>query len=421
MRILTLLNKCSRYKSFVFEKASFFEAEKSLEVSVKPRKNSKPLCSVCLRPGPVYDTERHLRMFEAPPLIFGSNTLSVLFAYCMRRVSCVFCKGVKMEAVPWAEGKRRLTRCHMIFLASWCRSLSWKETAERFGTSWHKVFQSVQWVVEWGLKHRSLEDVTSIGVDEIFWKKGYKCLTLVYQINKENVRLLWAGQDRTEESFHRFFDMLGDRAKDVKYICSDMWKPYLKVIKERAGHAVHILDRFHIAARLNKALDEIRAGEHRKMKADGYDPLLTKARWLLLKRRERLTGRQKMRLRDLVQYNLRSVRAYLLKEDFHQLWGYVSFVWAGKFIDHWTRRVMRSRLEPMKREARSIRRHKDLILNYFRAKKQFSSGVVEGLNGKVKLVTRKSFGFKSWKAMEIALYHNLGNLPDPPKVTHRFF
>ena len=254
----------------------------------------------------------------------------------------------------------------------------------------------------------------SIGVDEIFWKKGHKCLTLVYQINKENVRLLWAGRERTEESFHKFFDMLGDQAKEIKHVCSDMWKPYLKVIRERAGGALHILDRFHITARLNKALDEIRAGERKKMREEGHEPMLTKARWLLLKRRENLTERQEVRLKGLVRYNLRSVRGYLLKEDFRQLWDYVSAAWAGKFIDRWTKRVMLSKLEPMKKEAKTIRRHRGLILNYFRAKKRFSSGVVEGLNGKVKLVTRKSYGFKSWEAMQIALYHNLGNLPDPP-------
>ena len=107
-------------------------------------------------------------------------------------------------------------------------------------------------------------------------------------------------------------------------MCSDMWKPYLKVIKERIGQAVHILDRFHIVARLNKALDEVRAWEHRKMKEDGYEPLLTKSRWLLLKRGKNLTEREEVKLKDLIQYNLKSIRAYFLKEDFQQLWEYVS-------------------------------------------------------------------------------------------------
>jgi transposase len=103
-----------------------------------------------------------------------------------------------------------------------------------------------------------------------------------------------------------------------------MWKPYLKVIKQRASHALNILDRFHIVARLNKALDEVRALEHRKMKQDGYEPVLTKSRWLLLKRPENLTEMQDSKLQELLQYNLKSIRAYLLKEEFQHLWDYVS-------------------------------------------------------------------------------------------------
>ena len=309
----------------------------------------------------------------------------------------------------------------MKYLTDWCWHLSWKETANKFHTSWHKVFESVRWVVEWGLKQRSLEGITAIGVDEIQWRKGHKYLTLVYQINQGCVRLLWIGLERTEVRFNEFFNMLQERSKDIEFVCSDMWKPYLKVIKERVGQAVHILDRFHIVARLNKALDEVRAQEHRKMKEEGYEPLLTKTRWLLLKRERNLTEKQEVKLRDLIQYNLKSIRAYLLKEDFQQLWDYISPAWAGKFIDRWVKRVMLSKIEPMKKETRTIRKHKGLILNYFTAKKAFSSGIVEGLNNKVKLTMRKSYGFRTFKAIEIALYHNLGRLPEPPLITHRFF
>ena len=157
------------------------------------------------------------------------------------------------------------------------------------------------------------------------------------------------------------------------------------------------------------------------MKEEGYEPLLTKTRWLLLKRERNLTEKQEVKLRDLIQYNLKSIRAYLLKEDFQQLWDYISPAWAGKFIDRWVKRVMLSKIEPMKKETRTIRKHKDLILNYFTAKKAFSSGIVEGLNNKVKLTMRKSYGFRTFKAIEIALYHNLGRLPKPPLLTHRFF
>ena len=113
------------------------------------------------------------------------------------------------------------------------------------------------------------------------------------------------------------------------------------------------------------------------------------------------------------------MRAYLLREDFQRFWEYSRPSWSGKFLDEWTRRVMRSRLGPMKKVARTLRNHRALILNWFRAKGEVSSGAVEGLNNKVKLVTRKSYGFRTSKVAKLALFHNLGRLPEP-KHTHKF-
>ena len=120
---------------------------------------------------------------------------------------------------------------------------------------------------------------------------------------------------------------------------------------------------------------------------------------------------------DLLRYNLSTVRAYLLKEAFQQLWEYDSPAWAGKFLDEWCRQTMRSRIEPMKKIARSLRNHRDLILNYFRAHKMLSSGVVEGLNNKAKITMRKSYGFRTYRVLELALYHSLGKLPEPSPPT----
>jgi transposase len=122
----------------------------------------------------------------------------------------------------------------------------------------------------------------------------------------------------------------------------------------------------------------------------------------------------------LTPCSIETVRAYLLKEQFQRLWDYDSPTWAGKFLDEWTALVMRSRIEPMKKFAKTLRNHRELILNYFRAKKQFSSGVVEGMNNKVKVTMRKSYGFRTFRITEIALYHGLGKLPEP-ELTHRFY
>ena len=232
--------------------------------------------------------------------------------------------------------------------------------------------------------------------------------------------MLWIGEKRKVKTLLGFFRWFGaERSQKLKYVCSDMWKLYLKVIAKKAGNAIHVLDRFHIMAHLGKAIDEVRASEVKELKEKGYEPVLTKARWLLLKRPENLTEKQEVKLADLLQYNLKSMRAYLLKEEFQLFWGYVPPYWAGQFMDKWCTKAMRSKIEPMKRVARMLRNHRGLLLNWFKAKGLFSSGVVEGFNTKAKLTSRKAFGFRTFRGAEISLYHTLGKLPEP-EATHRF-
>jgi len=417
MLIKTILNKCHKFKSFVYQQVSLalYQGEEVLEVTIVPRRNSKALCSGCREPAPGYDSLRE-RRFEFIPVL----GYRVFFLYVMRRVHCRAC-GVRVEQVPWTTGKKELTTTYMQYLAFWAEKLSWQEVARSFRTSWGKVYSAVEYIVEWGLAHRSLDGVTAIGVDEVAWQKGHNYLTVAYQIDRHQTRLLWVGENRTENTIRSFFRFLGpERSQRLEYVCSDMWKPYVKVIAELAGQALHILDRFHIVAMLNKAIDEVRASEHKKLIADGYEPVLKKSRWCLLKRKENLTKLQAVSLKTLLQYNLKSVRAYLLKEDFHAFWNYISPCWAEKYLNKWCTRVMRSKIEPMKKVVKTIRRHKPLIMNWFHAKKAFSSGIVEGLNTKIKLTTRKSYGFRTFRCAEIALYHSLGKLPTP-EMTHRFY
>lgn len=415
MLLTRLLNACHHFPGFVYERARLIECAKTIEIEVRPRCGSKARCSGCSRSAAGYD-QLAQRRFEFIP-IWG---FAVVLLYAMRRVQCRAC-GVKVEEVPWAQGKHTLCKAYMLFLADWARKLSWKQTALSFHTSWEKVYDAVEYVVQWGLQHRSLDTIRAIGVDEIQYGRGHQYLTLVYQIEAGCQRLLWVGKDRTEESFGRFFAFIGKNlCERIEFVCSDMWKPYLKLINKHCTNALNILDRFHVVAKMNLALDDVRAAEARRMKQEGYEPLLKKSRWCLLKRPENLTDAQRIKLRDLVRYNLASVRAYLLKETFQQLWHYDSPIWAGKFLDAWCTQTLRSRIEPMKKFARTVRAHRELLLNYFRARKQFSSGVIEGLNNKAKVTMRKAYGYRTFRSTELALYHVLGKLPEP-KLTHSFY
>jgi transposase len=417
MLIKTILNQVAKYQSFVYESENLIQngEQKELHVSIRTRQNSRPVCSGCGRKGPGYDTLT-ARRFEFIPL-WG---ILVYFVYAMRRVDCPRC-GITVEKVPWAQGKRPITTEYNWFLARWARRMSWSEVAAAFRTSWHTVFSAVEMAVAWGRKHMGLDGITAIGVDEMQWGRGHRYITVVYQINEGAKRLLWVGEKRTAKTLLRFFRWLGkDRSKRLEFVCSDMWKAYLKVIAKKAAQAVHVLDRFHIMMHMNKAIDEVRAGEAKELVRQGYEPVLKKSRWLLLKRPENLTDSQQASLAELLQYNLKSIKSYLLKEQFQFFWDYISSYWAGVFLDKWCKQVMRSRIEPMKKVARMLRKHRELILNWFRAQKEFSSGIVEGLNAKAKLTTRKAYGFREFETLEVALYHNLAKLPEPV-FTHKFF
>jgi transposase len=416
MQVQTILNRVEPHKSFVYRAARFRDGADglALDITVEPRANGRPVCSGCGKKGPGYDRVP-ARRFQFVPL-WG---IAVFFVYALRRVNCPRC-GVKVERVPWASGKERLTTTYQWFLARWAKRLSWQEVADVFRTSWNTVYRAVTVAVLWGIGNRSLAGITAIGVDEIQWRKGHKYLTLVYQIQEGCKRLLYVGADRTAESLRRFFGVLGQaRAAALEFACSDMWQPYLAVIAECAGQAVHVLDRYHVMALMNKAIDEVRAAEARRLKADGHEPLLKHSRWVLLKRPENLTEKQTAKLQELLKYNLKPVRAYLLREEFQRFWEYQSPYWAGRFLRDWCAKAMRSRIEPMKKVARTLRAHEELLLNWFEAKGTVSAGSVEGLNNKAKLAMRKAYGFGTLRGVKMALYHRLGALPEP-QFTHEF-
>jgi len=222
-------------------------------------------------------------------------------------------------------------------------------------------------------------------------------------------------------SFHTFFDMLGEeRSKAIVFVASDMWRAFLNVVRKRCSTAIHVLDRFHVAKLLSEAVDSVRREEVRSLRAAGRPAMLTKTRWLLLKRRENLTTDEKGRLRDLLRINLRTVRACLLKEQFQQFWDYSSGRWAEKFLARWTTMALRSRLKPFQKFALTLRTHRRELLAWFAARGRFAQGAVEGFNNKARITTRKAYGFRTYKHAEIALYHALGDLPEPDWLAHKF-
>jgi transposase len=414
--VTSILRRVLPLKGFIYAAAGWDETtEGVIEVSIEARKGALARCGICRRPAPGYD-----RCLEARKWQFVSLwAIAVFFLYHPRRVQCPR-HGVRVEHLPWASGKLQLCDALRLFLAQWARLLSWKEVAERFCVSWADVYKSVKWVVRYGLRHRDLSGITALGVDEVCVAKG-KFWSVVYQIDEGARRLLWIGKDRKAGTLNVFFNRLGAlRCEQIRFICSDLWKPYLAVIAKRLPKALHILDRFHIRKNLSEAIDKIRRAETHAMTRLGLAPLLKKMRWTLLKHRCNWTKNEKSRMRELFGSGLRTIRAFVLVESFEHFWTYYSPIWAGKFLDAWCARVARSRLAPLKSVASTLQRYRPLLLNYFQAKREFSNSIVEGLNNKLKLTLKRSYGFKTDLARKVALYHALAKLPEP-HFTHSFF
>jgi hypothetical protein len=321
--------------------------------------------------------------------------LPVFLVYAMRRVSCPTCKRVVIEQIPWATGKSPMTLAFLVFLASWAKVVAWKEVGIRFRVGWDAVYRAVEWVVEYGKEHRNLEGVTAVGVDEIQRSHGRHYLTMVYQIDAGCRRLLWIGRGRTKKAFQAVLHLV--------------WKRSLRQDPILLHRHVETLSRSHRQACTrcprpcstvsisspNLAWQSITSGAKKPpgLRAKGKQ-ILVRTRWIWLKP-VNLTRKQRHHRRDLfanpVNLDLKTIKAYFFRLDLDRLYGTTPFPeHAGHPSDDWCQRVMRSRIQPMMTVARTFRSHRDLILNYFRARKVFSSGVVEGLNNKAKVGMRRA-------------------------------
>lgn len=367
-------------------------------------------CSVCGTPGRVRDrlaprSWKHVPLWGIP----------VTLVYAPARVSCPTCGKVKVEAIPWSEGKSRLSKGLIWLLSSFCKLLAWEQVAQLFGVHWNTVAGAVRQAVDYGLKHRQLSGVLYIGIDELSRKKGHVYVTNVYDL--EGKRLIWSGEGRSQDTLRAFFKEHGEALKPgVKGVCCDMWQPYIDMIKEHWPEATLVFDRFHIMQQLLRAVDDVRRDEARELRRTNPE-LLKRTRYLWLKNPERLTDKQRARLGYLEKLNLRCNRAYLLKESFREFFDYQHKSSAKRFLKKWFWWATHSRLKPIRDFAWTMRRHEQDILNYFEMR--IDNGAVEGMNNKAKVISRRSYGFRTAGTYITALYHCLGKLPEPDLV-HRF-
>lgn len=383
MRITTLLRNLLGLEETRVLDVNFDEV--GLVVDVAPTWR-KPRCSECEEPCPGYDhaAGRRWRHLDLAGMMLHLR-------YDTRRVDCPKC-GVKVELLPWAETSSWFTRPfedHVGYVAQRCDKTT---VSSMMRVAWDTVGAIIQRVVG---RHRDgdpLDGLTQIGVDELSYRRHHEYVTIVVDHGRGHV--VWAKPGKNAETLKAFFDELGpERCAKLEAVTIDMSAAYIKAVTECSPQAQIIFDRFHVQRLVQDAVDEVRRDEVRAATSDHERKQLKRTRWSLLKSFWNLSLFDSCRLSSLQRDNKRLYRAYLLKEA---MVGVLDCRWewlARQKLDEWVRWARRSRLEPFKRAAATIRKHAEGILAYVRS--GLSNGRTEGLNGKARTITRRSYGFHS--------------------------
>jgi transposase len=325
------------------------------------------------------------------------------FVECeVRRFFCPGCAKVVTEAVPWARPGARFTRDFEDVVAWLAQQTAFSVICRLLRVTWRSVARIVRRVVASELAHRPLRGLSVIGVDEVSYRRGQRYLTLV--ADHTDGAVVWAGDGRGAATLGRFFDELGsEETGKLRAVTIDMSGGYQKALRDRCAQAIVCFDPFHVVALANRALDELRRELWRTLgKSRGAGRFVKGTRWALLKDPATLTEHQQGTLAFLAKVNSPLYRGYLLKEQLRAIYAAESRPHAPRLLAAWLKAAARSKLKPFVKLAKTLRAHRDGILNAIRL--GLSNSRLEGLASRIRLISHRSFGFHTAEPL-IALIH----------------
>ena len=388
MRVTTLLKKLVGIKHVVVDDFRIEDGE--LILLVHPRW-TKRRCSHCGRCCPGYDQLQPRRWRH---LDWGG--VRIWLHYAPRRVRCRHC-GVVNEKVPWAaSASTRFTWDFEEQVGFFAQRTDKTAVETVFGIAWRTVGAIIQRVVYRRRPKPQLSKLKHIGVDELSYRKGHRYLTLV--TDHATGHIVWAKEGKSSDTLGAFFEELGKpTCLKIRAVTIDMSKAYISAVRKHVPHAQIIFDRFHVHQLVSDAVDRTRRDEWTELRRVQGDPDGAKSvknlRWAVLKRPWNLTPKQSTRLSTLQQDNSRIYRAYLLQESFAEILDRRQPNVVRDRLLEWLAWASRSRLPAFVKVAQTIRKHLDDIVAYIRFR--LTNGVVEGLNNKARLLTRRAYGFHS--------------------------
>ena len=359
--------------------------------------SKKTVCSSCGKSsGSFYDRRIH----QVRDLDSGGTRIHVEFEY--RRLFCPICKAVKRETLAWLADSSRFTKRFERFIGKQCRAMTIQEVAKMNRLSWHQVWRmDMAYMRELASKHPPSKRLKAIGIDEVSIRKRHKYAIVVADLEQERPIWMSSVPGRAEVDMDRFFAEMGpERCKSLKLGVMDMWKPFGNSFLHHAPDAEIVFDKFHVMKHLNDALDDVRRQEYARVSVEDRR-FIKGQRYTLLSHKANLDldGRRSLNL--LLKANKRLNKAYLLKESFGQLWDYNNPTWAKKFFENWKDQLKWSRLEPYQKFVGLVERHWDGIVSYCKPDHKVSLGFMEGLNNKIRVIQRRSYGIRNMEYLKL--------------------
>lgn len=307
----------------------------------------------------------------------------------------------QQEKITFARGSRSYTIRFAKYVAGLLKAMTLKDAANLLGVSWDTVKEIHSHHLERRYSPPSLKGVDCIGIDEFAVRKGHVYKTIV--VDLRSGRILYVGNGKGSGALDGFWRRIRKRGADIRYVATDLSAAFTSSVLEHCPNAVHVFDRFHVVKLMNERLDDIRRVQYRMEKDINRRNVLKGTRYLLLKNGEDIfDGEYRTRLENALDMNKPLSQAYYLKEQLRELWTQSCKEEAEKAMLDWARQAYESKVPQLVKMANTVLAHRTGILAWYDC--NISTGKVEGINNKIKVMKRTAYGFRDERYFRLRLY-----------------
>lgn len=405
------IRKLLHLRDVTIRKFKFTDYDKELHLYVWPHKCGAE-CPECGRRCKIVREMDEERVWR--DLVVSGTSLYFHF-----RAREIFCPthGRSQENIPWAEDYSRISYRLEYLVLAYAQIMTQKAAAVALNIPKSTFSEILHRSISRLRKGHRIRGLTSIGIDEISYRKGKKYATVVYDMDKGCV--VWVAKGKGRETIDKFFEeeLSEYQRSQIKYASCDMANAYLGAIKDYCKQATLVIDKFHVVKALNDAVDEVRKQEWRHVEGK-EKKFLRGLRWLLFKHSSNRTKSNTRFLNQLRKSNRRIHRAWILKDEFEAFWDYLYEGSARKFIKGWMTSVRRSRLEPLKEFVNTLDEHFDNIITYIGTR--ISNALSEGINRVIRLVKNRASGYRNFHAFSDMIYLVVGDVNIPERIPTKF-